>query len=551
MPRLILPQRQTRQPQGAAQIDGKWISAGLQSVISFAGIERNVFGALDLSRSGTGHKHASTSGGVGTSQNNGANLWTTNSANKIIGIGSNFAVCLTFKFNSIGQGSRYVISERAVGEVVGSFQFSIVYGFVTNTFELHGANGGYSGSDPRPGSKIVVADVLPHTLIYSYDGVTFSGYLDGNQIFSYAISFSVGVSGTGRIGAATASGVYVSDMTFIQHARFDKGLSNSAARSLSANPWQLFKEAPSIASRSLFSSAANDTIADAVEIASAQISSDVINNAVASHTEIETISSTETAALSMIADVAESSVAQDNSSIVCLVQITLQESAVALDALQGVADFVGSLTESSNATDTISRILSVFATAAENGTAIEVGQGTVTGAGMLVDNFAAVDTITNIVAAIAQAVEILTLQESSQAAYGTTVGMIEIVSAADANECNQNTLLSSIETAVATNTQQILRTANINIIEIAAASGIADVLLSFNVVVSELIQVLDDNSVSATLRAALSELHSVHDLVRDNHPYFYIDALPAALMRPGVARLMRRPKINRLLRSGT
>lgn len=98
-----------------------------------------------------------------------------------------FTVQFWAKLANTTQTSTYVISK----DTVGTNQQSIIYGYVTNDYEFY-ANG-FTGTDPRTGSQINVADTNWHLIGYTYDGTTWSGYLDGSAVFSVARSFTLSV----------------------------------------------------------------------------------------------------------------------------------------------------------------------------------------------------------------------------------------------------------------------------------------------------------------------------------------------------------------------
>lgn len=74
------------------------------------------------------------------------------------------------------QTNRYLFSKRnTAGD---DNQFSIVYGYVSNTFELYGGASGGASQNIRTNSQISVNDTNWHFLYYTV-GATTIGYLDG------------------------------------------------------------------------------------------------------------------------------------------------------------------------------------------------------------------------------------------------------------------------------------------------------------------------------------------------------------------------------------
>lgn len=224
------------QPQGRVVVSSRWRNLGLESLTLFQSTEVEAAAPSGLFRIGTGHAVKVSSIGIGASQNSGSNYWRTNLLGRTIGTGNQFAVMVAFQLNATGQASKYLVMDGS-----GTTQSAIILGYVANTIEFFAQ--GYSGSDPRPGSQIVVNDTNPHVLIYSYDGVNFRGFLDGVEKFSIARNFSLATSTSiGFIGASTAAAASLANVTIYAHSRFNKGLFPETGRRLSENPWQIFEE---------------------------------------------------------------------------------------------------------------------------------------------------------------------------------------------------------------------------------------------------------------------------------------------------------------------
>lgn len=68
--------------------------------------------------------------------------------------------------------------------------WAVIYGYVADTVEFFASS--YTGSDPRPGSQITIAVGGWYHVAYVYRSGTWSGYLDGQRIFSVARSFTLG-----------------------------------------------------------------------------------------------------------------------------------------------------------------------------------------------------------------------------------------------------------------------------------------------------------------------------------------------------------------------
>lgn len=226
------------QPQINTPIDySNPINVGLQSFISFNRREINSIGRTQLSRVGTGLTPNQTTMGMGISSNGGTNYFTAATGTKLVCADTKFSVLLTIKLNATGQTNTYAVFERASSGT--GTQSAVIYGYTSNQFEFYSP--GFSGSDPRTGSGITVSDLLPHTILYTYDGTLWSGYLDGVCVFSVARSFTVPLNdSTGIAAILNAAGSHQLNATIINYATWSVGLQPSAAVEVSMNPWQLF-----------------------------------------------------------------------------------------------------------------------------------------------------------------------------------------------------------------------------------------------------------------------------------------------------------------------
>jgi hypothetical protein len=123
--------------------------------------------------------------------------------NSLQNITNSFTIEFWFKSNNTTQSQTYVI-----GEPVNIW--AILYEYVDDTIEFYSA--GFTGSDPRPGTGMQISDQTWHHVAYTYDGSTWSGYLDGVQQFSVSRTFSLQTSTNGvYIGSANGS------LAFVQH----------------------------------------------------------------------------------------------------------------------------------------------------------------------------------------------------------------------------------------------------------------------------------------------------------------------------------------------
>jgi hypothetical protein len=124
--------------------------------------------------------------GVGYSSSNGGSL-VFDGTNDYVNLGNTinfsnytngFTISFWVKLNSLGQLQRYLFSKRNTGGADN--QFSVIYGYVSNTYELYAATQASGGANQniRTNSQIVVNDLNWHNLTYVV-GTTTIGYLDG------------------------------------------------------------------------------------------------------------------------------------------------------------------------------------------------------------------------------------------------------------------------------------------------------------------------------------------------------------------------------------
>lgn len=225
----------TRQPQFPVAIDPKWINAGLVALFDQNG--RNLVDQkLSLADVGTFTKRF-TASGIGLS--NGGTAYKTASgsiANLIAPRDTAFTVLGVVAPNTTGLTNTYFAQQS------GTNQIGVIYGYVANSIEFFAP--GFTGSDPRTGSALVISDALPHNFCYSYDGSNWSGCLDGKVIFNTPRTFNLQGSRTGGVLYAASGGVSPTNATFNLWAVFNAGVPLAVQRQLTENPWQLFAPLP-------------------------------------------------------------------------------------------------------------------------------------------------------------------------------------------------------------------------------------------------------------------------------------------------------------------
>jgi len=233
----------TSQPQDACGVDWSGVPAPSFLWAVLNGSERSVIGETS-SRQGAGtHALLPTQAGIGLSSNGAANYIRIANNQNIVAPSSNaFTVMQVIRLNATGQTNKYsaIQFRRAT---TPSSQQAIIYGFAANTFEFYSDN--FTGTNPRTGSGIVVNDTLPHVIVYSYDGTTWSGYLDGRLVFSVARTFTLDLtaaqSSPESALLAANTGTNALNATLLLHAAWPTGVSPRLLPLLAKNPWQIFE----------------------------------------------------------------------------------------------------------------------------------------------------------------------------------------------------------------------------------------------------------------------------------------------------------------------
>ena len=130
---------------------------------------------------------------------------------------SGFTISFWVKLNNTSQFNKYLFSKLT--NAGNDNQFSIVYGYVANTYELYGGVGGVGANQTiRTNSQIIVNDTNWHNLTYSV-GVTTTGYLDGVVKFTnnYAsLTYTTSTNNSYLTTFATASAFLNSNVATMQ-----------------------------------------------------------------------------------------------------------------------------------------------------------------------------------------------------------------------------------------------------------------------------------------------------------------------------------------------
>ena len=119
----------------------------------------------------------------------------------ILRLSTNFTLAFWFKPANLTQTNTYILERAAAGGADPNNGYAVLWEYANNQVEFYA--GDYTGSNPRTGSGLTLSDTNWHHIIYTYDGSTWEGYLDGANVFSTARTFTLdGGAGALTIGAA-------------------------------------------------------------------------------------------------------------------------------------------------------------------------------------------------------------------------------------------------------------------------------------------------------------------------------------------------------------
>jgi hypothetical protein len=118
---------------------------------------------------------------------NGSDDYVAVNYNSILDITNNFSIDGWYRSGG-SQTNKYLITKR---QTSGSpyDDYSVIYGFNSGKYEFYSEN--YSGSNPRTALNTTVNDSNWHHIVWTYDGATLKGYLDGRLDVSNNVSFSI------------------------------------------------------------------------------------------------------------------------------------------------------------------------------------------------------------------------------------------------------------------------------------------------------------------------------------------------------------------------
>lgn len=210
------------------------VTSGLVLYLDAANTRSYVSGSTiwnDLSRSG--NNGTLTNGPTFNSGNGGSIVFDGSDDYANLGSSINFSnytngftIGFWVKVLNVSQSNRYLFSKLTNAGTDN--QFSIVYGYVANTFELYGGAGG-SGANQniRTNSQILVNDTNWHFLYYTV-GSTTTGYLDGVVKFTNTYPSLTFLSSTNSNFTSTFNGSQnFGNLSISNMVLYDKILSTS------------------------------------------------------------------------------------------------------------------------------------------------------------------------------------------------------------------------------------------------------------------------------------------------------------------------------------
>lgn len=133
--------------------------------------------------SGFSYSNTSGSDGEGLLITDGVDDKLSITQSETMQFNNEFTFMIVGKITDLTQTKKYVLNLAVTSDA----QISIIYGYVTNTFELY--NGAMIG-DLRTGSQIPIADTSLHSITYTLSNGMLKGYLDGNELINVSKTFN-------------------------------------------------------------------------------------------------------------------------------------------------------------------------------------------------------------------------------------------------------------------------------------------------------------------------------------------------------------------------
>jgi hypothetical protein len=338
-----------------------------------------------------------------------------------------WGLILTFRLRSTSQTNTYVI-RQGIG---GGEQASLIYGYASQQFELY--SGGFSGTDPRTGSQIAVADTQPHTLAYVADGTRTRGLLDGRIVTDVAATTTY----LGGGGEPSTHLMAVNGVAYCAIEIYALGFWAGAVppvedvREATRNPWRMF--AP--VRRLVFFSAGGGVYDVALsESASASDSLGASGALTSALAEVASAADVVSAAAAFAAAMSEAATAGDSSAGSTVRAGALGEAAAVGDALTASATLAGSISEAVTASDVISSsgaLLAALSEAASAADAIDGSVGAATYSATLAEAASAGDAWSSAAVIAGEIVEAVTAGDTVASIATMAAAITEAASAAD------------------------------------------------------------------------------------------------------------------------
>ncbi len=119
---------------------------------------------------------------------NGSDQYIDVGTSSALTVSNNFTLSACVKLSTIK--SEFLFNSRDWNGITDSgSNFGMIYGYTSGKFEFYSQN--YTGTNPRTALTSSINDTNWHNIVWTYDGTTLKGYLDGSLDKSSAISFSV------------------------------------------------------------------------------------------------------------------------------------------------------------------------------------------------------------------------------------------------------------------------------------------------------------------------------------------------------------------------
>lgn len=118
-----------------------------------------------------------------------------------------FSIAIWVKADNLTQSQRFILDKPNATN--SDTQFGVLWEYVNDRYSFYSQT--QSGTNPySSGSHIAITDTKWHFLVYTYNGATFKGYLDGIEKVSFNSTFTLRTTSTNPIyiGASHVPGNY-------------------------------------------------------------------------------------------------------------------------------------------------------------------------------------------------------------------------------------------------------------------------------------------------------------------------------------------------------